>query len=242
MRLTRIYQPALLVTDSQCVLDERASHYLYRVLRAAVGDSLVLFNDQGREYSAEIVKMTRQAVIVVVGLEHTVTTESPLASHLFQALLRTEKMDFVLQKSVELGVTEITPVIMEHCNYKMNEDRLDRRLDHWRGVIISAAEQSGRARLPRLHPPRHLCDIDFEVISGKKIVLDPRATARFSMLHGESMLSLVIGPEGGISEGELRYLKDHSFMPISLGSRILRAETAGPVAIAVAQYCLGDLK
>jgi 16S rRNA (uracil1498-N3)-methyltransferase len=150
-------------------------------------------------------------------------------------------MDFAIQKAVELGVSTIVPVVTERCNVQLKQDRAQKRLDHWQGVLISACEQSGRAVLPELAAVTTLEEALEGSTDELKLVLDPRATQSFNDLPQPQTLSLLIGPEGGLSEAELDLAAQHSFTALQFGPRILRTETAAVAALAVVQTLWGDL-
>jgi 16S rRNA (uracil1498-N3)-methyltransferase len=238
MRLIRLHVEVPLKAGAAVLLDERASHYLTRVLRLGRGDKLTLINDSGVEYAAEL-SVPRHAGSEVIVREATpIERESPLVITLVQSLLRTEKMAQVLQKSCELGVARIVPVISERTEVKLNEEREDKRLKHFREVLISAVEQCGRTRVPALEGLTKL-----ETLArpdGVGLVLDPTARATLRTLDPMTSASVVVGPEGGFSDGELDRLARRGFQRVRLGPRILRTETAGPAAIAALQALFGD--
>ena len=158
-----------------------------------------------------------------------------------QGVSRGERMDFAIQKAVELGVKKIVPVITERCNVQLNGDRADKRFHHWRGVMISACEQSGRSFLPELSPVQTLADVLSDYQDELNLVLDPLAETRFTKLPKPQSLTMLIGPEGGLADSEVAMAKDTGYQAVQFGPRILRTETAAVAALAVSQTLWGDL-
>jgi 16S rRNA (uracil1498-N3)-methyltransferase len=241
MRLHRIFTPAFLEPGATVELDDRAARYLGRVLRIRAGDIVVLFNGDGCDYPATIVQATKQTVSARVNEAVAATNESPLRIQLAQGIARGERMDFALQKAVELGVAAIQPLFCQRTEVKLSGPRLGKRLDHWRGVIVSACEQSGRAVLPHLQEPVGLDTWLHEPPPGARLVLRPEADATLPGLSRRDRVCLLIGPEGGLADREIAAAVDAGFTPVRLGPRVLRTETAGPAALAVLQTLWGDL-
>lgn len=241
MRTIRIYHPEALTAGSEYSLAESAANHVARVLRMGVGDPVVLFCGDNREYSAEIIAVGKRDVRVQINRSETVDRESPLALHLAQAISRGEKMDFTLQKAVELGVASIQPLFTERCGVKLADERLDKRLDHWRGVVVAACEQSGRNRVPEVFPPLSLAQWLAEERPGLRLTLAPGAGTRLNDLPVPvGPVHLLVGPEGGLSDAEIAETASSGFTGISLGPRILRTETAGLAVIAALQARFGD--
>lgn len=240
MRLTRIHVPSI---EKEMTLDEDASGHLLRVLRLKKDDQLKVFNGKGEEYLAQIIKIAKKNAII-----HTLEAipslpESPLFIHLAQSISRGEKMDYSLQKSVELGVMKITPLITERGGVKLTSDRLEKKMLHWQKIIIHASEQCGRSYLPTLMPIQYLENFLDQCEEEMKLVLAPSAHNRLSnMSFKQEKISLLLGPEGGLSDQEIALAKQSGFLPLQLGPRILRTETAGPTAIAALQSLWGDLR
>lgn len=237
MRLSRIYQNTTLQPGTTVILDQRASHYLLHVLRIKVGYSLILFDGQGHSANVKVQECNRKDVVVIIGDFFEENVESPLKIHLYQGVCRGEKMDFVIQKAVELGVSAITPLITERCQLSLDDKRRDNRLEHWQQVIISACEQSGRSILPTLNNFMNFSD--YKPLQ-QAIVLHPEASQKLSVCQITQSCDLLIGSEGGFAEVEIDYLLLQYVTPVSLGARILRAETAGLAAMAVLQALKGD--
>lgn len=241
MRLHRIFTPAFLEPGAAVELDDRAARYVGRVLRMRAGDTVVLFNGDGCDYPATIVQAAKQTVSAQVNDAVSATNESPLRIQLAQGIARGERMDFALQKAVELGVSTIQPLFCQRTEVKLSGPRLGKRLDHWRGIIVSACEQSGRAVVPHLQEPVGLDAWLHEPSPGARLVLRPEADATLPGLGRRDRVCLLIGPEGGLADREIAAAVDAGFTPVRLGPRVLRTETAGPAALAVLQTLWGDL-
>ncbi|NOR19523.1 MAG: 16S rRNA (uracil(1498)-N(3))-methyltransferase [Xanthomonadales bacterium] len=242
MRHSRIHTPQALTTEAVVKLEDPASHYITRVLRLSIGDSITLFNGDGCDYTAEICELQRQNVMLRVSDSLLPENESPLKITLVQAISRGERMDFSLQKATELGVHCIQPVISRRVEVRLNEKRQIKRVAHWQAVVISACEQSGRALVPEVRMPVSLLEWASWKDESPRLVLDPTATQKMSSMVTEGeLLSLLIGPEGGFSTSEMKTLEAQGVKAVTLGRRILRTETAGPAAIAILQATLGDL-
>lgn len=241
MRLSRLYQAADLRVGSECLLDKKACHYLSNVLRLALGDRLVLFNGDGYDYLGHITQASKKSMTVALDSCEKKQTESILHTHLGQALARGEKMDFILQKTVELGINEITPLLTERCGVKLSNERIEKRMQHWQSVIISACEQCGRSTIPTLHAPRQFQMWVSDAFDGDAFILHPNAKQSLSdNTNALSNARIAIGPEGGFSEPEVNLALSHHFHGLSLGPRVLRTETAALAALSVLQYQFGD--
>lgn len=243
MRIPRLYQPGPLHAGETLSLDANAARHVTRVLRLRAGDPIVLFNGEGGEYSAELAEIGREETTARVQQFTDRETESPLQLHLAQGISRGERMDYVIQKAVELGVSSLTPLLTERCVVQLRGERLARRLAHWQGVIISACEQCGRNRLPVLHPAYTLMDwLAVAPAGGPRLVLAPHADAGLYAL-GDTLAEacLLIGPEGGLSETEIQAAQTQGFRAMRLGPRVLRTETAAVSALSALQVMWGDL-
>ena len=244
MRVNRCLVEQPLSIGLQLRLPESAATHLVRVLRAGVGDRCVLFNGDGRDYQAHIVAAGKREVLVAIDAGTTVDNESPLHIVLLQALARGEKMDLILQKATELGVVGFVPVASERSEVRLDADRVDKRLGHWRSVVGAACEQCGRAIVPEVTAPAPLAAAMQKLPPDPvRLLLDPEATQSVGRLdlardHG---VILAIGPEGGWSPRDREVLRTAGFDGIRLGPRILRTETAGLAAISALQSRYGDL-
>ncbi|MGD2075805.1 MAG: 16S rRNA (uracil(1498)-N(3))-methyltransferase [Gammaproteobacteria bacterium] len=243
MRVSRIYTSRALESACSVTLEPETSHYLVRVLRLRSGRSLVVFNGDGSEYAAVVKDAHPTHAVVLIGERRVPTRESPLCISLGQGVSRGERMDFVLQKSVELGVASVTPLWTRHAQIRLTDKRLEKRLAHWRGIVRSACEQSGRAVLPELHPARGLSQWLAAPQSRDvhhKLVLDPSATVHLKELDPAMHVSILVGPEGGLDDEELLQATSQGFERIRLGPRVLRTETATIAVLAALQTLWGD--
>lgn len=242
MRLTRSFVSRPLAIGATLALPEDAAAHLVRVLRLQPGDACVLFNGDGHDHDARIVSVGKREVLVDIVASRRIDNESPLAITLVQGIARGEKMDWILQKATELGVTRILPVTSERSEVKLDAQRADKRVAHWREVVVSACEQSGRARVPEVLAPQPLAQAA-GLRAGCGFLLDPAAERSLAALQGSTSGSctLAIGPEGGWSPRDREQLLAAGFEGLRLGPRILRTETAGIAAIAALQAMAGDL-
>ena len=244
MRTPRIYTPQSLHTEQSIALEADASHHVHRVLRLKIGDTLLLFNGDGYEYKSVIQAIDQGKVLIATMQRLHPQRESNLLIELGQGISRAERMDFTLQKSVELGVSQITPLWTARTEVRLSGMRLDKRLAHWEGVVRSAAEQSGRLRLPGVNPSCQLEDwcarTDTDSLN---VILDPQATRTLADLKpGTTSIRLLIGAEGGLDDRELACAESQGFTGIHLGPRTLRTETAAVAALASLQTLWGDLR
>jgi 16S rRNA (uracil1498-N3)-methyltransferase len=242
MRLTRVYVDQPLAPGARVVLPENAGAHLVRVLRLREGDACVLFNGDGRDCDARLLAASKRGVEAEIVGERIVDNESPLRIVLLQGIARGEKMDLILQKATELGVSAIAPVFADRTEVRLDGDRLQKRMDHWHSVVVSACEQSGRARIPDVLPARGLAEAAAALeADALKLTLDPQGEHRFETLaRPPGAVVIGIGPEGGWSEKDRIVLQQHGFSGLRLGPRVLRTETAGLAAIAAMQARFGD--
>ena len=244
MRVIRAWVDAPLAVGTRVVLPDGAAAHLLRVLRLGVGDACVLFNGDGHDYDARIIAAGKRGGEAEVTGKRAVDNESSLRIVLVQGIARGEKMDWILQKSTELGVAGFVPVSSERSEVRLQGERAAKRLEHWRSVVVSACEQSWRARLPEIATPRALAAaLDALPAGSLRLTLDPEAEAGIATLPapGDRTLVLAIGPEGGWSPRDRETLASAGFGSLRLGPRILRTETAGIAAIAALQSRFGDL-
>lgn len=243
VRSIRIHIDQPLVPGQQLGLPPQAGEHVARVLRLRPGDPLVLFNGDGHDYAATIHQADKREVIVQVLERAAVDNESPLALTLAQGVARGEKMDLIVQKATELGVTRFVPLLTERAEVKLDAARAEKRLAHWRAVAASACEQSGRARLPIIEPTQPLSAWLASLGGGTatRLALLPDGThaARELRPTGGGAI-LVVGPEGGLGERDVQALHHAGFIGLRLGPRILRTETAGLAALAALQALHGD--
>lgn len=241
MRIPRIYTPQQLTEHTIIDLDERAANHVGRVLRMNVGRELILFNGEGPFHFKAIIEQSGKKNVSVQLLDKIITdNESPLNIHLGQALSKGDKMEFTIQKAVELGVTEITPLWTEHCDVKLNQERLEKKHTQWQGIIISACEQCGRNMLPILNPTLKLHDWILQTNGDEKWVLDPRGISDSTKPESINSAVIAVGPEGGLSQAEIELACQYGFKSKLIGPRVLRTETAALTAITILQSKWGD--
>jgi len=223
-------------------LSDSAAHHLLRVLRLQPGAPLILFDGGGEQYHAVLAEAGRkQASATLSAAAEGVAVESPLAVTLAQGVSKGERMDYAIQKAVELGVTRIVPVLCERTVVNLKGERGEKKLAHWRGVIVGAAEQCGRSRLPELAAAVRLEAWLATPPTGSGLVLDPSATQGLTGLERADAATLLIGPEGGLSEAEIANALRAGYAGIRLGPRVLRTETAAVAALSALQVLWGDL-
>ncbi|MAD57572.1 MAG: 16S rRNA (uracil(1498)-N(3))-methyltransferase [Porticoccus sp.] len=244
MRDIRVHTKQSLSSGAEIILDDFAAKHIGTVLRLNPGKFVTIFNGEGGEFKSTITKVKRNKITLLVGEHVKTTNESPLKIHLGIGISRGDRMDTVIQKSTEVGVTEITPLFTERVGVKLENDKLQNRLTHWQKVCISACEQSHRTKIPIINSPKKIKDWIQSVSAQKKMMLDPKGKKQISTLKNDKSIvdiSLLIGPEGGFSISEVEIAKNYKFDQISLGPRILRTETAPTVAISVFQSIWGDI-
>ncbi len=242
MTIPRIFVPTKLQINQKIELDPTASHHLLQVLRLQPQNQLLVFNNAGGEFKARLIAINKHQAVVILEEFITDDKESPLSIHLGQGISRGEKMDFTIQKAVELGANIITPLFTTYCNVKLDAERLGKRIHHWQGVAISATEQSGRCYVPQIMPAQNLLKwASIPVLEELRLVFAPNAKNKLSDLKEKpKKITILVGPEGGLSEEEISSAKQNNFLPVTLGPRILRTETAALAAISILQSMWGD--
>lgn len=242
MTTPRFYHPALDPLATHGDLPPEAAHHAAKVLRLKDGDHIVLFDGRGGEYPAVITGMAKQSVSVEISPKLERECESSLKVTLAQGISGGDKMDFTLQKAVELGVAHIQPIACERSVVKLSGDRAEKRLRHWRQVVISACEQCGRNRVPEVAPILSLHDW-LGTLNGEelRLTLAPGAPGGLKDLGPPAVpVTLLIGPEGGLAPGEMTAAASQGFTSVRLGPRVLRTETAALAALAAMQALWGD--
>lgn len=241
MRVPRIYTNQPLSTSQRLALGEAPSHHLSKVLRMQVGRELILFNGDGCEYPGVISDVSKKTVTVDIADAAEINRESPLMVELAIGISRGERFDWVLQKATELGVTRIIPLITERTEVKISGERSEKIRDRWQQILISACEQCQRNTLPELSEPVTLEDWLSEVNTDLRFVLHHRDTQSLPTEATPQSVSLLIGPEGGLSDAEITQAKKADFNALTLGPRVFRTETAPMAALTLVQYLWGDL-
>lgn len=242
MRRIRLFQNTPFEVGAVIDLSSDVARHLVQVLRKKQGDQFWLFNGQGGEYQAEIESIQKKKVRVLLLRYQGTYIESPVSIHLGQCLSRGERMDYAIQKAVELGVSEITPLMSEYVQVKVTKERLLKRLQHWQAIVISACEQSGRCDIPKINSPTKLSDFILGN-ADKKYICCPRhnQTEDRKLSHVPvKQILLTIGPEGGFSDQEVSDALEKGFKTLPLGPRVLRTETATVSALTVLQLHYGD--
>ncbi|GLT14974.1 16S rRNA (uracil(1498)-N(3))-methyltransferase [Vibrio algivorus] len=242
MRIPRIYHPQAIEQLGEIHLSEDAAGHVGRVLRMTQGQEVLLFDGSGAEFPAVIISVSKKNVAVKIKERIERSIESPLNLHLGQVISRGDKMEFTIQKAVELGVNTITPLISERCGVKLNAERFEKKLQQWQKIAIAACEQCGRNIVPVVRPLMQLEQWCAEDYDGLKLNLHPRAKYSINTLPAPvSKVRLLIGPEGGLSDEEIQMTEQYQFEETLLGPRVLRTETAGLSAITALQVRFGDL-
>lgn len=242
MRVPRIYVEQALATGQTLSLDERAAHYIAQVLRMRAGRELILFNGDGSAYPATITEASKKLVSCRLG-ENILASSPPSALKIDLAvgISKGDRFDWVIQKATELGVNKITPLFTERCDVKLSGERQDKKQRHWRQIMVSACEQSGRNDLVDIQKARCLPEWYTTVNSQVKLVLCPSLNEEIAVDNPVNHITLLVGPEGGLSDDEIAYSIKQGFCALQLGPRVLRTETAPIAAISIAQHRWGDM-
>lgn len=246
----RFYSPEKLRVGASIKLSDNAAIHATKVMRLNVGDTLKLFDGDGFDYICELLSVKKSEVIAKVEASESVNNESPLYITLLQGISSGDRMDYTIQKAVELGVAAIQPLSTERSMVKLTAERAEKRLEHWQNVVIAACEQSGRAKVPKVANPVNLTTwLRANIYAGSgdedfrhaRILLNPIGAKQLSVLPKSTQnIQLLIGAEGGLSQAEIELAINHGFQSVVLGPRILRTETAALTAIAALQTVLGD--
>lgn len=239
MRIPRVYIDQDLSVDELLKLDKQASSYLIKVLRLPLYAELVLFNGQGGSYTASLLDHSKQAEVHIQSFNKD-NNESPLSITLIQGISKGDHMDITIQKAVELGVTEIIPLICERTVVNLKGDRLEKKMNHWNGIVTSSSEQCGRNILLQIHQPRKLPIISLSE-NQMGFILQPTASNSFNAQEKAQSVALMIGPEGGFTDDEINESVEKGFNVVRFGPRVLRTETAAIAAVSILQAQWGDL-
>ena len=240
MQRHRFYAPPAQITNAIITLDNDESHHLARVLRLPPGAVVFAFDGEGNEYECEIAQVNKSKTELNVIAQHSNEVESPLQLTLGQALIKSDKFDWVVQKATELGVTRIVPLITEHSEFR-KADGHEQRLQRWRRIALEGTKQCGRRKLPEISDVQNFQQFCEQQTAGQRLIFSERGGSGIASLSGTTSVSIAIGPEGGWSKAEIDLANAQGFIALSLGNRILRTETAALAAIALVQYQLGDL-
>lgn len=241
--MPRFYCPQVLTVGAVIALPEAVAHHV-QVLRLAVGDHITLFDGEGGEYTAALVGIARRQVEAEIRAHHARDVELPYALTLAQCLPEGSKMDWIVEKAIELGACGIQPLAAQRCVVRLSAERAEKKLAHWQGIIVSASEQSGRNRLARLGGLEHYGDWIAQQDLHRRIILTPRAgqsLGDWARHQPPQAATLVIGPEGGLTEAEETAALRHGALALAMGPRILRTETAGLAALAILNSAWGGM-
>ncbi len=239
----RFYTHNPLAPGTSVQLSDSAAAHATKALRLSVGDSAIVFNGDGFDYVCELTSIRKNIVFATITAAHKVTNESPLRITLLQAISSGDRMDYTIQKAVELGVTSIQPIASQRSVVKLSAERAEKRTEHWQNVAISACEQSGRAVVPQVASPINLqqwlaANLQANVT---RILLNPIGALRLAEITPPTdEIQLLIGAEGGLAQHEIDLASSHGFQSVVLGPRILRTETAALTTIAAMQILWGD--
>ena len=243
MRIPRFYCPIPLHTNTSTALPEEVFRHAIQVLRLQLGEEIIVFNGQGGEYLAEINQVAKRSASILVKEFKDEFKESALELTLAQALLKPDKMDFALQKAVELGIRSFQPLITQRSVVRTDKDKDEKRLQHWQAVAISACEQCGRTQIPCIKAPQPLTQYLQSLSQAPNhVLLDPTSTKTLQDVQVSAQkIGVLIGPEGGFTAEEVALCLQTGLQSVHLGSRILRAETASTSVLAILQALYGDL-
>jgi len=244
MKISRFYQAGTIKVSEELTLSPENHRHAVKVLRLKLEESLILFNGKGGEYLATLSAFDKRTSQVFIQSFININRESPLKITLALATIKPDKMDFAIQKAVELGVSTIQPVVCKRSVINIKANRLKKKMQHWEGVILSACEQSGRTTIPQIKEPIRLNKALNNYSDGVIITMLPTANDKLATLRSLDVskgVTLFIGPEGGFTDDEEQLMSQHSLNDISFGSRILRAETATIAGITACQLQWGDL-
>ncbi|WP_298611545.1 16S rRNA (uracil(1498)-N(3))-methyltransferase [uncultured Thiothrix sp.] len=244
MRIPRFYCPVPLAIRQSLGLPEEVFRHAIQVLRLQVGESLILFNGEGGEFLAELTEINKRSATALLQSFDPAERESSLELTLVQALVKPDKMDFALQKAVELGISAFQPLITQRSVVRTDKEKIEKKLQHWQAVAISACEQSGRTKLPTIHAPQTLDQYLSQLKDNANyLILAPGSSKDLSQVTVKTnKLAVLIGPEGGFTDFEVSACLAAHIQGITLGERILRAETASTSVIAILQLLHGDLR
>jgi len=251
MQKHRFYAPKNQISGNRAFLSAEEAHHLSRVLRLAAGDEVYIFDGEGADYKCRISAVTKDRVEVDVVETLKYETESPVHITLAQALAKGEKFDLVVQKATELGVSEITPLETEHTDVRLRDERTEKKTERWRRISLEALKQCGRSRLVRINPPVTVGELLSQIKAKACLALlfseqgghtiGEAIERTIGGKHDLTGVAALVGPEGGWSAEELALMIESGCVPVTLGPRILRTETAAIVAVTLIQHHLGDL-
>jgi len=242
----RFYHSKAITINESIVMDDFSAHHALKVMRLKSDDKLILFNGDGSDYEGQVININKRKVEVLINSKKNINNESDLKVTLLQAITSNEKMDWIIQKTTELGINEIQPILCDRSIVKIKNDKIEKRLLHWHQVSIAACEQCGRAKIPKINKPENITKY-LEKISttnnSLKIILSPTATKSLDEINcnSDKNIKVLIGPEGDFTKQELELAIKKDFLPVKIGPRILRTETAPISILSILQYKYGDI-
>ena len=244
--MNRFYHSKSININENIVMDDFAAHHALKVMRLKNNDQLILFNGDGSDYTGQVINISKRQVKVSIKSKKNIRSESNLRVILLQALTSSEKMDLIIQKTTELGISEIQPIVCERSIVKIKKEKIEKKLSHWRQVAIAACEQCGRAKIPKIHEPENITKYLERIIESDKdtkIILSPEASKSLDNIapNIKQDIKVLIGPEGDFTKKELDLSIQNGFSPIKIGPRILRTETAPISILSILQYKYGDI-
>ena len=244
--MNRFYHSKSININENIVMDDFAAHHALKVMRLKNNDQLILFNGDGSDYTGQVINISKHQVKVSIKSKKSIRCESNLRVILLQALTSSEKMDLIIQKTTELGISEIQPIVCERSIVKIKKEKIEKKLSHWRQVAIAACEQCGRAKIPKIHEPENIIKYLERIIESDKetkIILSPESSESLSNITSsiKQNIKVLIGPEGDFTKQELDLSIQKGFSPIKIGPRILRTETAPICILSILQYKYGDI-
>lgn len=241
MRIPRFYQAESFAVGDTVALSEENFRHAIKVMRLNVDEPIIVFNGEAGEYTARIANVAKRNADINIESYDDVDRESPLNTSLVLALIKPDKMDFAIQKAVELGVNTIQPVITERSVIKLKAARMEKKLQHWQGIITAACEQSGRTRIPAIHPVINLNDYLQQSTLATRITMLPTSNKGVADISADQNIELLVGPEGGFTDAEEVMFESQTIQTINFGPRILRAETAVIAGLTTLQHLHGDV-
>lgn len=242
MRIPRFYQAENFAIGDTVALSEENFRHAVKVMRLTVDEPIIVFNGESGEYIARINRIGKRNADISIESYNYVDRESPLKTTLVLALIKPDKMDFAIQKAVELGVNTIQPVITERSVIKLKADRMQKKIQHWQGIIIAACEQSGRTAIPTIQPVTTLSDYLQQSSNATRITMLPTSDRNVADIKAAENIELLVGPEGGFTDVEEALFANQTIQTINVGPRILRAETAVIAGLTTLQLVHGDIQ
>lgn len=241
MRIPRIYTPQALSSNSKIELEPEASRHILKVLRMEAGRPLTLFNGDGNQYSGSISRINGKNAVVILQQEESLPNIPDIDIELAIGMSKGDRLELVIQKATELGASKITPLFTERCEIKLNAERAEKKLASWKQIAIGACEQCQRNVIPNISAPTKLSDYLEKCKSEAKFVLHHRSEQTLEGMSKPNSAAILIGPEGGLSDTEIKLAETRGFAPLTLGPRVMRTETAPLATLSVMQFLWGDL-